>query len=64
MTEHYLPVMKKKQGLFRMIEERNKLNVYDIENKLKISHKPIEELIIDLKNEFQEKIKILGEIKN
>lgn len=55
---------EKKQGLFRMIEGRNKLNIHDIENKLKISRKLIEELIFDLKNEFQEKIKILGELKD
>ncbi len=54
---------EKKQGLFRMIEERNKLNIHDIENKLKISHKLTEELIFDLKNEFQEKIKVLRELK-
>ncbi|HDZ18095.1 hypothetical protein LCGC14_1040030 [marine sediment metagenome] len=50
---------EKRETLSRMIDEKEKINFHDIENKLKISHKLIVELINDLKNEFQDKLAIL-----
>jgi len=54
---------EKKEALTRMIGEKKKINIFDVQKKLKISHELIEELINDLKNEFQEKLKILEKLK-
>ena len=55
---------EKKEALTRMIDEKKKIIFNDVENKLKISHKLIEELINDLKNEFQDKLTILDNLKD
>ena len=55
---------EKKEALTRMIGEKKKINIYNVENKLKISHKLTKELINDLKNEFQDKLTILDNLKD
>ncbi len=53
---------EKREVLSRMIDEKKKINILGVENKLKISHILTEELINDLKDEYQDKLAIIESI--